>query len=152
MEAVLKNSNVIWINGSNYGYKTSPRYDFVPIPEQDVSSLFEWVGDPIEGSWNFIGTNDDIIWEFPSSGLPTSIHPAKLMAVNVGNAKPAIVRRWYLGQPYDVSCLVTQGVKDDYQANKIEIGDWMLVKFFDENPETHERDVAIVTDKVFKSW
>lgn len=36
--------------------------------------------------------------------------------------------------------------------NAIEIGDYVLVSFIEEIPNTEERRIAIVTDKVYKSW
>ena len=153
MKAVLKNDVLIWINGAEKGYKTSPRYDFIPIPDQDVNSLFEWVGDA-EGEWKFIGTKDDITWEFLVGDLPVSEHIGKLVAVNTSQAKPATVRRWYYGESYDFQCLVTQNIVNMWTSSpkQLDIDDFVLVSFIEEIPNTTERQVAIVTDKVFKSW
>lgn len=84
--------------------------------------------------------------------LSKSEHIGKLIAVNPSNAKPAIVRRRFYGQDYDTKCLVTQSVAELFQAGKIEINDFVLVSFIVEIPNTTERKVAIVTDKVYKSW
>jgi len=84
--------------------------------------------------------------------LPHSEHIAKLKAVNASQAKPAIVTRRFMGQNYDVNCLVTQSVKELYQAGSIQVGDYVLVSFIEEIPDTVEKHIAIITDKVFKSW
>ena len=154
MQAVLKNDVLIWINGAEYGHWTSHRYTFVPIPDQDVSSLFEWVGEPIEGQWKFIGTNDDIVWEFPVGDLPVSEHIGKLIAVNPSLAKPATIRRRFMGKDYDINCLVTQNIVNMWTSNpkQLNIDDFVLVSFIEEIPNTTERQVAIVTDKVYQSW
>lgn len=86
--------------------------------------------------------------------LPHSEHIGKLIAVNPSLAKPAIVRRRYLGENYDVNCLVTQNIVNMWTANpkQINIDDFVLVSFIEEIPNTQEREIAIVTDKVCKSW
>lgn len=84
--------------------------------------------------------------------LPHSEHIGKLISVNVSVAKPATIRRKYLGDTYDVDCFVTQTVKDQYQAGDIQINDYVVVSFIDENPDDEERNIAIVTDKIYKSW
>ena len=83
---------------------------------------------------------------------PTSEHIGKLISVNTSVAKPATIRRKYMGETYDVSCFVTQSVKDQFQAGDIQINDYVLVSFIDENPNGTEKNVAILTDKVYKSW
>jgi len=84
--------------------------------------------------------------------LPVSEHIGKLIAVNPSLAKPATVRRRFMGENYDVSCLVTQSVAELFQQGDIQIGDYVLVSFIEETPNGTERNVAIVTDKVYKSW
>ena len=84
--------------------------------------------------------------------LPVSEHIGKLIAVNPSLAKPATVRRRFMGENYDVSCLVTQSVAELFQQGDIQIGDYVLVSFIEEIPNETERNVAIVTDKVYKSW
>lgn len=84
--------------------------------------------------------------------LPISEHIGKLISVNPAQAKPAVVRRRFWGENYDVNCLVTQSVAELYQAGNIQIGDYVLVSFIEEIPNTEEREIAIVTDKIFKSW
>lgn len=84
--------------------------------------------------------------------LPKSEHIGMLMSVTSANAKPAVIRRRFLGQNYDTNCLVTQSVAELYQAGKIQVGDFVLVSFIEEIPNTEERLIAIVTDKIYKSW
>jgi len=89
-----------------------------------------------------------------ANDLPTSEHPAKLIAVNPALAKPATVRRWHKGIAYDVNCLVSQNIVDMWLANpkELNIGDWVLVSFLDELTATDEKHIAIVTDRIFESW
>lgn len=88
-----------------------------------------------------------------ANDLPASEHPAKLIAINPSLAKPATVRRWHLGRSYDFNCLVSQSVKDQFQAGDIQMGDWFVVSFLDENPDGNgERNVAIIDYKIYKSW
>lgn len=84
--------------------------------------------------------------------LPKSEHIGKLIAVDSSLSKPATVRRRWMEVNYDVNCLVTQSVAELYQAGQIEIGDFVLVSFIEEHPNTEEKLIAIVTDKVYKSW
>ena len=84
--------------------------------------------------------------------LPHSEHIGKLTAVNPALAKPATVTRKYMGVPYDIQCLVTQSVVELYQLGEIEIGDYVLVSFIEESPNGVDKQVAIVTDKVYESW
>lgn len=84
--------------------------------------------------------------------LSSSIHVGKLKAVDVTKAKPVTITRRYLGQDYDVACLVTQSVVELYQSGKIIVGDFVLISFVEEIPNTVEMSVAIVIDKVYKSW
>lgn len=87
-----------------------------------------------------------------ADALPKSEHIGKLKAVNIGQAKLATVTRRFWGEDYDVSCLATQSIKDLYQAGDIQIGDFVLVSFIEETPNGAERNIAIVTDKVYQSW
>ena len=51
-----------------------------------------------------------------------------------------------------MNCLATQNVVNLWQGGQIAIGDWVIVSFIDEIPNTVERHIAIVTDKVYESW
>jgi len=86
--------------------------------------------------------------------LPHSEHIGRLIAVNPALGKPATVRRRYLGKDYDIQCLVSQAIVNMWTATpkEVNIGDYVLVSFIEETPNEIERNVAIVTDKVFKSW
>lgn len=84
--------------------------------------------------------------------LPSSEHIGKLISVDSSLAKPAVVRRRFYGQNYDVKCLVTQSVAELYQNGALQVGDYVLVSFIEEIPDTEERLIAIITDKVYKSW
>lgn len=96
---------------------------------------------------------DDLDLEpMDADDLPVSEHIGKLISVNPAQAKPAIVRRKFMGESYDINCLVTQSVAELYQAEQIQIGDYVLVSFIEEIPDTEEKLVAIVTDKIYKSW
>jgi hypothetical protein len=84
--------------------------------------------------------------------LPTSQHIGRLIAVDTDLAKPATVRRRRLGVNYDFQCLVAESIKDMWVARKLMVGDYVVVSFIEEIPGTEEKLVAIITNKVFKSW
>ena len=84
--------------------------------------------------------------------LPQSEHIGKLTAVNTALNRPATVTRKWMGQTYTVQCLVTEWVKAMYLSGSLQIGDYVLVSFIEEIPNTTEIHVAIVTDKVYESW
>ena len=84
--------------------------------------------------------------------LPHSQHIGKLIGVNVSLAKPLTIRRWYLGNTYDEQCLASQSIVDMWIADTLNINDWVIVSYIDEIPGTEEVNLAIVVDKVYKSW
>ena len=57
-----------------------------------------------------------------------------------------------MGTVYDIPCLVSQSVVNLYIAGQVKVGDYVIVSFIDEHPYTQERSIAIVVDKVYKSW
>jgi hypothetical protein len=83
---------------------------------------------------------------------PHSQHIGKVISIDVTKAKPIKVARKWLGVTYNVDCLVSQNVVTIYQAGKLAVNDFVIVSFIDEIPDTTEIELAIVTDKVFKSW
>lgn len=87
---------------------------------------------------------------FTADTLPKSQHIAKLKAVNPAILKPATVTRRFLGELYDVDCFVTQGVKDEYVAGDINIGDFVIVSYTRTGDDGET--LPIVTGKVFRSW
>lgn len=94
-------------------------------------------------TWN--GTNF-IKPELPIIESPHSSHIAILVAVDPTKARLAKVKRTWNGNEYFYDCFVAQCIKDEYQAEKIRIGDYVLVHFDDDMGE------ILVTAKVFKSW
>lgn len=96
---------------------------------------------------------DDLGLESPeASDLPHSQHIGKLIAVDTGLVRPATIRRWWMGNSYDVQCLVSQTVVDQWMADTLNVNDWVVVSFIEENPDTEEINLAIVMSKVYKSW
>ena len=87
-----------------------------------------------------------------ANDLPKSQHIGKLTAVDAALAKPATVTRKWMGQTYNVQCLVSQSVVDMWIAGTLEVGDFVVVSFIEEIPDTTEIHVAVVTDKVYESW
>lgn len=102
---------------------------------------------------DYSGSIDDLNLQ-PLGGmeLPKSQHIGVLTAVNPALARPATVTRKYEGQLYDVQCLVTEDIVAMWQAATLQIGDYVIVSYIDEIPETQEIGVAIVTDKIYESW
>jgi len=74
-----------------------------------------------------------------------SSHISELVAVTVGQAKPARVKRVWQGKDYYYDCYVSQTVRDEFVAGNIQVGDRVLVHFDDIGEQ-------LVTAKVFKSW
>ena len=146
----------IWINNAGYGYVTSGRYELLPIPCQNVTMMFYYVEqEPVEDSYwafNMSYTLDALAQYDPVELLPHSQHIGRLIAVNPSLAKPATVRRWYLGETYDIPCLVSQSIVDMWVADTLNVNDWVIVSFINEIPDTEEVNVAIVVDKVYDSW
>lgn len=84
--------------------------------------------------------------------LPHSQHIGKLVNVNPTLAKPATVTRKWHGITFDIQCLVSQTVVDMWIADTLNIGDYVIVSFIDEVPDSEEVNLAIVVDKVYQSW
>jgi len=78
---------------------------------------------------------------------PLSTHWAVIESINVGNEKPALVRRTWEGREYSVNCYVTENIKDQYQAGDIVVGDFVLVEFLEDSA-----DRAVVFSKVYRTW
>lgn len=87
-----------------------------------------------------------------AADLPHSQHIAKLVDVDPTAVRPATVIRRYLGRNYTVDCLVSQSVKDMYARGDLQVGDYVIVSFIDEIPNTTEFNVCVVVDKVWGSW
>lgn len=104
-------------------------------------------------SWGYNGTITDLGLAPPTADdLPHSQHIGKLVNVNPALAKPATVTRKWHGMTFDIQCLVSQTVVDLWIADTLNIGDFVIVSFIDEIPDTEEVNLAIVVDKVFDSW
>lgn len=116
-------------------------------PDQEVIVPTEWdeeMETPVEIPVTIANLN---LRDFGISDLPTSQHLAILKSINPSKARPATVVRTFNGQEYDTDCVVTQDIKDQYQAGKINIGDIVIVSYCEER-----QDDAIVMAKIYKSW
>ena len=82
---------------------------------------------------------------------PYSGHPAQLIAINAGAARPASVKRLWGGKEYLYDCLATQTIVDEYLAGKIIIGDYLWVEFLDPSEDIGGGE-QIVIGKVKKTW
>jgi len=74
---------------------------------------------------------------------PKSTHISVLVSIEVGDKRPAKVKRVWEGRDYFYDCFVTENIKDQYVNGDIQVGDHLLVLF--------EEGEQIVTSKVFKS-
>lgn len=81
----------------------------------------------------------------PPGEPPRSTHISILTDIDPSKARPAEIKREWEGDDYYYRCFVTQTVRDEYIAGKIEIGDYVLVHFDDVGEQ-------VVTAKIFKSW
>jgi len=85
---------------------------------------------------------------FNKSDLPSSDVIGIIKSINVSAARPIVATRTYNGEEFDLNCLVTENIKDQYIAGKIKVGDYVIVTYC-----THDYpDQPIVTAKIFKSW
>ncbi|MFC1924290.1 hypothetical protein ACFLXA_02870 [Chloroflexota bacterium] len=127
-------------------YKLYPKQSFTPLYEDVL------VGDTYEKriAWQTIDSLN--LLDFTENELPCSEHIGKLVAVNPSLAKPATIRRSFMGVDYDIKCVVTQSVKDQFQSGALKVNDYVLVSFIEEIPNGIERNIAVVTDKIYKSW
>lgn len=81
---------------------------------------------------------------------PYSTHIGQVTDIDPSKAKPATIKRLWAGQEFTYNCLVTQDVRDQYAEGKINIGDFVLVEFFDD--DEIGKLIAIITQKIFKTW
>ena len=79
--------------------------------------------------------------------LRRSQHLAKIKSIDVTKPKPIIVTRTYEGLDFDIPCIVTQDIKDQFVAGKIAVGDIVIVTYCE-----GRYDQAIIQSKVFRSW
>ena len=82
---------------------------------------------------------------------PRSGHPAQLVSVSAGVARPARVKRIWNGQEYFYDCLVTEAVIDQYQAGSIVVGDYLWIEFLSDTEDIGGGE-QIVIAKVRKTW
>lgn len=107
--------------------------------------------EPIPVGYN--GTVADLGLQSPTADdLPHSQHIGKLVAVDPALARPATVKRKWRGMTFDIQCLVSQTVVDMWLADTLNVGDYVIVSFIDEIPDSEEVNLAIVVDKVYNSW
>ena len=121
-------------------------------PWQRIEPKYEYdpdLGEEVEVSQYMYVLNLAVI---TPADLPHSQHIAILTEIDAGRIKPATVIRKYLGENYQVRCLVSQMAKDLYQAGDLQIGDYVIVTFIDEIPGSQEYNIAIIVDKVWESW
>lgn len=121
--------------GVNKAYVNYDYFHYQPIP------------------YGYNGTITDLGLVPPTADdLPHSQHIGKLVNVNPALARPATVTRKCHGMTFDIQCLVSQTVVDMWIADTLNIGDYVVVSFIDEIPDTEEVNLAIVVDKVYDSW
>lgn len=118
--------------------RIEPKYEYDPELDEDI-----------EVSQYMSELN---LAEITADDLPRSQHIAVLSEINPARVKPATVIRKYLGETYEVRCLVSQTAKELYLAGKLNIGDYVIVSFITEVPGSQEYNIAIVVDKVWESW
>jgi len=88
-------------------------------------------------------------YEVPSLGdLPASDVIARVKSIDVQAAKPVVCVRLFEGQEFDIPCLVTENIKDQYIGGHLGVGDWVILTYCEHDYPNQ----AIITAKVFKSW
>jgi hypothetical protein len=147
---IIDNGNGTWdvlspqitASGINQALITYGYYQFKSIePEYDE-----------EGNSLLIYMDDLDLQPPAADDLPHSQHIGKLTAVNTALARPATVTRKWHGMTFDVQCLVSQSVVNMWIADTLNVGDYVIVSFIEEIPDTEEVNIAIVVDKVYESW
>ena len=107
--------------------------------------------EPIPHGYN--GTVTDLGLVPPTADdLPHSQHIGKLVNVDVNEDYPATVRRKWRGMVFDIQCLVSDTAVALWQADRLNVGDYVIVSFIDEIIDSEELNLAIVVDKVYDSW
>ena len=119
-------------------------------PEQEIEIPVEWDEDEQDFVEIPVTLTDLNLIDFSASNLPRSGHYARLDAVHPANALKAEVSRYYNGQWYTgIMCLVTLTAYQSYQANVLQVGDYVWVYYSTDPRPGHEGgNVPIVVDKV----
>lgn len=120
-------------------------YEFYPDQIVNVPMIWdEGLQDWVEA----ICTVEDLdLREMEATDLPCSQHLSLIKEIDVQAARPVTVVRKAFGKLFDISCVITEDIKTQYLAGKIDVGDIVIVTYCEERAED-----AIVTSKVFKSW
>ena len=115
------------------------------FPDQEINVPVRWVdGEPEEIPCTVQELN---LRELEANDLPCSQHLARIKEVDVQKPKPVVVTRDAFGKSFDIPCVVTQDIKEQYQAGNIQVGDIVIVSYCEERPEA-----AMVQSKIYKSW
>lgn len=80
--------------------------------------------------------------------LPASNIIARIKSIVVSAARPMVCTRKFAGVDFDIACLVTENIKDQYAQGDISVGDYVIVTYC----EHDYPDQPIVTSKVYRSW
>lgn len=124
---------------SKVNYALYPDQIFeIPVEEDEF-------GDPVEVPVTLAELNLREV--FLISDLSSSPHLARIKSIDITKAKPITVIRTFAGREFDVPCVVTEQIKDQFLAGNITVGDIVIVECCEERPED-----AIVIAKVYKSW
>lgn len=83
----------------------------------------------------------------PEVEPPLSTHWAQVNAVDELKTKPLQVRRTWNGKEYVFWCYISNTIKEIWDANKLNIDDFVVVDFIE-----HEKDKPLATEKIIKTW
>lgn len=75
------------------------------------------------------------------------VYWATVTAFNPAAEKPLMAERTYKGNTYVINCYVTEDLVEQYQAGKLQIGDFVTIIFVD-----GDSDKPLATQKVHKTW
>ncbi len=134
------NGHVVVNDLSKAGWGLYHRKEIYPRYEADMDVEIPWL------------MSELALEPVAAADLPHSQHIAKVKSINPALTKPVMVTRKWMGQTYDIACLASESIVALYQAGKVQVGDYVIVSFIDEIPETEEISIPVVVDKVYRSW
>lgn len=79
--------------------------------------------------------------------LPLCSHFGKILALNAGQERPLSVQIIHKGDAFNRDCYVTQDLVEQYQSEKLKVGDYVRVDFLENAP-----DRPLASQKIYKTW
>jgi len=87
-----------------------------------------------------------------ADSLPHSQHIAIVKSIDPQRAKPVTVTRRWIRENYDENCLISESIWQLYILGKVGVGDYVIVSFIEEHPNSQELNIPVVVDMVKVTW